>query len=47
VNNKIYVGIHKTKNMNDSYMGSGKVIKNAIKKYDIDNFKRSKFRKKT
>ena len=33
INNKIYVGVHITKNLNDSYMGSGVNIKRAIKKY--------------
>lgn len=38
VNGKVYVGVHKTRNMNDGYMGSGKVINRAIEKYGIDNF---------
>lgn len=40
VNDKIYVGIHKTKDMNDGYMGSGKIIKRAIEKYGLDNFRK-------
>lgn len=40
VNNKIYVGVHKTMDMNDGYMGSGKVILRAIEKHGIDNFKK-------
>lgn len=38
INSKVYVGVHKTKVINDGYMGSGKVIKNAIKKHGIENF---------
>lgn len=40
VNRKIYVGVHKTKSLNDGYMGSGKIIDKAIKAYGINNFKK-------
>lgn len=40
VNNKIYVGVHKTMDMNDGYMGSGTVIHRAIKKHGIGNFQK-------
>jgi hypothetical protein len=40
VNGKFYVGIHKTKDINDDYYGSGHRIKAAIKKYGIENFEK-------
>ena len=39
VNNKIYIGMHMTKNINDGYKGSGKLLKAAMKKYGKDCFK--------
>lgn len=37
---QIYIGIHETYNPNDSYMGSGKRIKAAIKKHGLVDFNR-------
>jgi len=38
INNKIYVGVHQTKDINDGYMGSGTVINKAYEKYGKDMF---------
>jgi len=38
INSNIYIGVHKTKDINDAYMGSGKILKLAIAKYGVDNF---------
>lgn len=38
INGKYYYGVHCTDNINDGYMGSGTRLKNAYKKYGIENF---------
>lgn len=40
INGKIYVGMHSTDNLNDGYLGSGWILKQVIKKYGKENFKR-------
>jgi len=38
LNGKIYVGVHKTNDLNDGYMGSGKYIRSVITKHGISSF---------
>lgn len=40
IDGKIYIGSHKTRNVNDTYMGSGKYLLAAQKKYGLENFKK-------
>ena len=40
LNQKFYIGVHKTNNPNDGYFGSGKAIKEAIKLHGKENFKK-------
>ena len=39
VNNKFYVGMHSTDNLEDGYVGSGKRLGYSIRKYGLENHK--------
>jgi len=40
LNNKIYVGKHKTEDINDEYFGSGLLLGRAVEKHGKENFKK-------
>ena len=40
INGHYYYGVHNTNNLEDGYMGSGKYLLNAYKKYGKENFKK-------
>jgi len=39
INEKFYVGMHSTDDLNDGYLGSGKYLRRSINKYGKENFK--------
>jgi hypothetical protein len=40
INNKFYIGVHSTTDIDDGYLGSGILLLRSIKKYGSENFER-------
>jgi len=38
IDNKVYIGKHQTDDLNDGYMGSGKILRRAQSKHGLENF---------
>lgn len=38
LNNKIYIGVHSTDDVEDGYMGSGSLLRREMKEYGVSNF---------
>jgi len=44
VNGKVYFGVHNTPDLDDGYLGSGKLLHRAVDKYGYNNFRLIKLR---
>ena len=40
INQKFYIGVHSTNDLNDGYLGSGVILRKAVLKYRKENFTR-------